>query len=209
MARHPVALLTGAGDTDRARPLEQGDLTSHGSSGIGGRRHEHGLPGAQPRQMQQAEVGRHAGRAENPERRGGGRLSRVQQPRVMSVGHAQLLQSAIEYDDAPDTEDIVTRLDHFTDAARRNDIARPRQSMSRRVGCTAEGIDRQPQSTGEERAIGECGSVGFDQLEISRARGRTLDSHLQVAHRHRGPREIARLPSWSGHTERRRRDFPG
>src|SRR6516165_7866126 len=128
---------------------------------------------------------------------------------MMSVGDTQLLQTAVEHHQAPDAEDVVARLDHFTDAAGRHDIARPRQSRDERVGRTAERIDRQPQSASEEGTVGECGWVGFDQLEISRSRGRTLDPDLKVAHVTVHPtRRLAAAPRPGGR-QRRSAGEPG
>jgi hypothetical protein len=45
---------------------------------------------------------------------------------MLPLGDAQLLQSAIEDDEASDAEDIVTRLDDFPDARRGHHIAGPR-----------------------------------------------------------------------------------
>ena len=101
---------------------------------------------------------------------------------MMSVGDTQLLQTAVEHHQAPDAEDVVARLDHFTDAACRDHIARPRKSRGQDVGCAAERIDRQPQSASQEGAVGEGGSFSFDQLQIGRSRRRTLDPDLKVAH---------------------------
>ena len=126
MARHPVALLACARDSDGSTPLEHRHLPGHRTRCVRGRGHEHRLSGAQSGEMQQSEVGRHAGRAEHSKRGGDWCLARMQQPRMMPFGDAQLLQSAIEHDETSDTEDIMARLDDFPDAVRRNHIAGPR-----------------------------------------------------------------------------------
>ena len=85
------------------------------------------------------------------------------------LGHAQSLQSAIEHDEAADTEYIVARFDDLAHTARGDDITRSRQASRRGVGRTAEGIDGEPQRTREKRAVGERRPLGFDELEISRS----------------------------------------
>ena len=68
VARHPLAFLARPGDTDRARALQHRDLSGHRARGVRGRPNQHRLPGAQLREIQQSEVGGHAGRAEHAER---------------------------------------------------------------------------------------------------------------------------------------------
>jgi len=106
----------------------------------------------------------------------------MQQSRVMPLGHAQLLQSAIEYHEAADVENVVARFDDFPDAACRDHIAGSRQTARRGIWRTTKRVDSQPQCTRQERAVGERGPLGVDQLEISGAQRRALDPHLEVAH---------------------------
>jgi len=74
----------------------------------------------------------------------------MQQPRVMTLRHAQLLQPAIEHYQAADVEDLVARFDDFPDAACRDHIAGSRQTACRGIGRAAERIHSQPQRTRQE-----------------------------------------------------------
>ena len=63
------------------------------------------------------------GAPSTPSARRDGCLARMQQTGVLTVGDAQLLQAAVEHDQAADAEDVVARLDHLAHAARRHQIA--------------------------------------------------------------------------------------
>src|SRR5258708_17687034 len=63
---HEVAALLGAaGDADGAASLELGDLADHHADSAGGARNDDGLAGCRPADVEQAELGGHAGGAES------------------------------------------------------------------------------------------------------------------------------------------------
>ena len=60
-----LALLGSAGDADRVAPLDLGDLTGDHADGTGRPGDDHGFAGFRLTDVEQAEIGRHSGRAED------------------------------------------------------------------------------------------------------------------------------------------------
>src|SRR6266853_745441 len=184
VARHPVAFFPIARDADGARPLQHRDLSGHGAGRIGRGGHQHGLSRAQPREVQQAEVGGHAWGSQHPQGTRGGCLSGMEQAGVLAVRDTQLLQAAVEHHQASDAEYLVARLDHLAHAVRRYQVPGFRRTVLGPVGLTPERIERQPQHAREECAVGEARSGCFDQLQITRPRRRPPDPDLEVVREH-------------------------
>jgi hypothetical protein len=74
----------------------------------------------------------------------------MEQPRVLAVGDAQLLQTAVEFHQAADAEDLMARVDYLGDAARRHQIAGSCSSSCAAVWRAQEWIQGQPHRPREE-----------------------------------------------------------
>jgi hypothetical protein len=105
----PLTLIARAADADDPGALDGCHLPGHRARHVRHRGNQYCLTGTQPREIEQSEVGRHARRAKQPERRRGGRLTRVQCRSMVPVGG----------------EDIVPGFQHFADTQRGHDVTGP------------------------------------------------------------------------------------
>jgi len=119
----PAALPCAAGDPDRTRALDPGDLAGDAANRPGSARDHHRFPVTRAADFQQPEVCRQAGQAERAEIGRQRRERRVNRDHPMAVGHRELLHSERPVHVIALCERRVLGSDHATDCAGTHDRA--------------------------------------------------------------------------------------
>src|SRR5437667_7745825 len=183
---HVVAFVLGAGDADDVAALDPGDLPDHGAHGARRRRHENGLAGRGPADVEESDVRGHPRHAEHPERGRDRRLPRVELPHPRPGRHGVGLPAVVAGDEVAAREPRVPRLDHLADGAADHDLP---ELDRRRVGsplvhaAAHVRVDRQVERATEYFALPRRWDRrlrDFEVLEPGRPDGPASEQYLAV-----------------------------